>query len=131
MSWDYRCPKCEAMLNPEAGIVLVAARGEARVLAGFHPEPGNYEVHFPPEVSIEGGDIWTFSCPVCHADLVSAENENLCALHLRVGEERQQVLFSRIAGEHATYVVAGGEVAEQHGDHALSYYELAMSMRFI
>jgi len=130
VSWDYRCPKCEAMLNPESGIVLVASREDQRVLAGFHPEPGNYEVHFPPEITIEKGDRWAFSCPVCHADLVSEQNENLCALDLRVGEERKQVLFSRIAGEHATYVVAGGDV-EQHGDDALSYYELAMSLRFI
>jgi hypothetical protein len=118
------------MLNPEATIILVAARGEHRVLAGFHPEPGNYEVHFPPEITIEKGDRWSFSCPVCHVDLVSAKNENLCVLDLREGEEDKCVLFSRIAGEHATYVVAG-ETVEEHGEDALSYYELAMSLRFI
>ena len=129
MGWTYRCTHCGVMLNPHETIMLVAERGDTRVLAGFHPEPGNYEIYFPPEVDLEEGEKWTFSCPVCQADLVSEENDNLCTLDYQEGEEHSKLLFSRIAGERATYLVAEGTVKEKHGEHAQSYFEYLMSVR--
>jgi hypothetical protein len=119
------------MLNPEDAIMLVAERAGTRVLAGFHPAPGNYEVHFPPEVDLVDGQKWKFECPVCHFDLVSADNENLCALELREGDKRRRVLFSRVCGEKATYVVDGDAISERHGEDAKTYFEFDLSLRFI
>ena len=71
MSWSYACPWCGAMLNPDKTIILTAAQGDRRVLIGFHPEPGNYELFLPPDVTIEEGDHWDFFCPVCRENLVT------------------------------------------------------------
>ncbi|MBN1946055.1 MAG: hypothetical protein JW797_10285 [Bradymonadales bacterium] len=131
MSWIYRCPHCNARLNPHDTIILVGARGGQRILAGFHPEPGNYEIFFPPEVELTEGERWDFSCPVCGADLVSDQNENLCVLHAIQDDQESQVVFSRIAGEQATYVVREGAISERHGKHWQTYFEYLMSVRFI
>ena len=129
MSWTYRCPHCRVLLDPHEAIILRAAHAGTRILAGFHPEPGNYEIYFPPDVDLRDGQRWDFFCPVCQADLVSQENENLCALEFQRGEETSRILFSRIAGEKATYVLAEGTVKERHGEHAQSYFEFLMSYR--
>ena len=131
MSWTYRCPHCKAMLNPHDTIILTAARGDTRILAGFHPEPGNYAIYFPPDVELQDGETWDFFCPVCQADLKMEDNENLCLLELQEGERESQILFSRVAGEQATYLVAGGAVTAKLGADAQNYFEYLMSVRFL
>ena len=108
MSWSYSCPWCNAMLNPDKTIILIASQGDARILIGFHPEPGNYELFLPPDVEIAEGDHWEFFCPVCRENLVTGELEDLCELRLFDGPDQHRVFFSRIAGERATLVVSGG-----------------------
>jgi len=124
MSWNYRCPKCAACLNPAETVVLTAARGKAWILVGFHPEPGNYELHLPPDTDIEPGDRWDFFCPVCQENLASEEDDNLCALDLHGDDGRATVLFSRVAGEHATFVVRSSTVQAAFGEH-IDRYDLA------
>ena len=124
MSWNYRCPSCEARLDPGRAIVLVAAHGDQRILIGFHPKPGTYDVYLPPGVDAEDGTLWNFYCPVCHADLATAEDVNLCELELWVDDAPVRILFSRIAGEHATFIVYGGRVREKHGRDASRYDKL-------
>lgn len=134
MSWNYSCPWCGAMLNPDKTIILTASRGEERVLIGFHPEPGNYELFLPPNVTIREGDHWDFFCPVCRENLLTGELEGLCELRVMRDNEEHQVFFSRIAGERATLVVSKGpgkpRVKEEHGDHAERYSQLIMSVRY-
>ncbi len=134
MSWSYSCPWCGAMLNPDKTIILTASRGGERVLIGFHPEPGNYELFLPPNVSISEGDHWDFFCPVCRENLLTGELEGLCELRMVDDDKEQQVFFSRIAGEQATLVVSKGKgkpkVQEKHGDHATRYTERVMPVRF-
>ena len=49
---------------------------------------------------------------MCHSSLESGLDPNLCALDLEEGGAVKRVLFSRVCGEHATYVVTGdGEPA--------------------
>ncbi len=130
MSWTYSCPYCDAMLNPDSTIVLVAEHGERKHLIGFHPEPGNYEIYLPPDVQLEEGVHWDFYCPVCHADLVNGELGDLAELRVRAGDREQRVFFSRIAGEHATLVLSERQVAEQHGPDAAKYTAQLMPVRF-
>jgi len=134
MSWSYACPWCGAMLNPDKTIILTASRGGKRILIGFHPEPGNYQLFLPPGVAIEEGDHWDFFCPVCRENLVTGELEELCELRMMRDSEEHQVFFSRIAGEQATIVVAKGQseptVKEKHGDLAEQYAAQIMPMRF-
>lgn len=127
MKWSYRCPHCKALLNPGATVMLVGIHDDQRLLVGFHPEPGNYEIFFPPECALKEGDIWQFLCPVCQVDLLSNDNDSMCALELLEGDnEPIQVLFSRVAGQQATFIVNQREV-QSYGTHAADIYKhLAM-----
>ena len=118
MRWTYSCPHCSAMLNPDETIVLVAAHGTTRVLMGFHPEPGNYRAYMPPGTPMEPGETWDFSCPLCHASLVSYVDRNLCAIDMHTGGEKHRVYFSRTVGERATFVLSATGDVERHGEHA-------------
>ena len=119
------------MLNPDETIVLVGAQGGRRTLMAFHPEPGNYEIHVPPGTVIEPGSCWDFFCPVCQKSLTTAENQNLCALELVEGDVRRQVLFSRVAGEHATLVMADWRLAGKYGEHAPTYVHHFLQTKYL
>ena len=121
MSWEYRCPKCKTMLNPDSSIVLGAAHAGARMLIGMNPQPGKYEVYLPPKVSCQDGCKWDFFCPLCQEDLKIEEDRNLCELELVLGGENLRILFSRVAGEHATFVLHQDTLKERHGENSDRY----------
>jgi len=129
MRWTYGCPACGAMLNPDNTIILVGVHGSKRILIGFHPEPGNYQIHVPPDTHIELGTRWDFFCPVCQHDLVTDENENLCALTLLDGREHRRVVFSRIAGEKATFVITDQRLERKYGEHLERYLRHFIQLR--
>jgi len=121
-SYSYHCSRCGAMLNPGGIISLVAERNGKRTLIGFPPEPGNYILYTPPRTAFNHGDTYDFLCPVCHADLISRRHRNLCELTLYEDGIRKTVLFSRVAGERATYVLKDDETRpSRHGEHHDKY----------
>lgn len=128
--WTYTCPFCGALLNPERAVILVGGQGDQRVLIGFHPEPGNYELFLPPEATLREGDHWDFFCPVCREDLVNGQLGELVELRLRSGDAEDRVFFSRIAGEHATFILSGRQVQAEHGPHVERYRSRLMPVRF-
>jgi len=130
MHWTYACPACGAFLNPGESVILVGVQDDRRTLMAFNPEPGNYEIHVPPHTHVLPGTRWEFLCPVCQKNLAMAENENLCALDLIEGEARRRVLFSRVAGEHATLVVADKKVTG-YGEHAPTYVNFFLQMKHL
>ena len=133
MSWEYSCPKCQGMLNPGGEIILSASHDDAKVLIGMHPQPGKYEISLPPNVFCEDGTKWDFSCPLCQESLRTKADTNLCELGLLVDGESLRILFSRIAGDHATFVLHEKEVKEKHGEDADRYdpfHELKNYARF-
>jgi hypothetical protein len=120
--WTYRCPRCNGVVNPAGIVHLLGLRGGAQMLIGFHPEPGNYELFAPPEAAFERGDLWSFHCPICQSDLATERQGNLCELQLFTGDgHRRRVLFSRVAGEHATYVERDDGPETILGEHANRY----------
>lgn len=124
MSWSYSCPHCRATLNPREAVVLVAARGDTKVLLQFHPRPGDYKLFKPDDLELVPGEAWSFFCPVCHGNLAVEEGGEFCQLLLRAEGRSRQLLFSRVAGKHATFVLSEGAVEERHGaeaDEAMSY----------
>ena len=132
MSWSYSCPRCGGTLSPDRSVMLCGARGDGnRVLIGFHPQPGNYEIYIPPDADIKDGDKWTFYCPVCGENLASDEDRNLCVLNLTHEGREQQVFFSRIAGEQVTFVVANRKVEEAHGTDSETYRHHMMRLKYI
>ena len=124
MDWKYSCPKCTAILNPGPNIILLGRHEGYDVLLAFHPEPGNYEVSIPHNVTINQGEVWDFFCPVCHGDLALYMDEPLAGLEMTDGLGKwHTVVFSRIAGEQATFVInREAEEVEKHGVD-LSKYE--------
>ena len=55
----------EPMLNPDETIILLGEFEGRRMLVGFHPQPGNYQVYLPPGCDMVAGSRWQLSCPVC------------------------------------------------------------------
>jgi hypothetical protein len=130
MGWTYQCPKCHAMLNPGETVVLVGEHDGLRLLIGFHPQPGNYQIYLPPDVAIAEGEHWSFYCPVCRASLVAGDIADLCELRMLDGDTEHRVFFSRIAGEHATFVVKEREIAQRHGEHVAAYLPRLAPIRY-
>ena len=122
MKWSYACPGCNGVLNPQETIILVALHKDKRLLVGFHPEPGNYTIYTPPGVSVEPGSRWDFYCPLCQTNLSTKENPDLCVIHMLTGARPYRVLFSRVAGRRATFVMGERGIHEQHGDDATHYF---------
>ena len=119
-------------ISPAGAVTLTATQGMAGMLVGLHPEPGNYEIHLPPGVERQPGERWDFFCPVCQESLASRADDNLCVLDLR-GDDKvlRRVLFSRIAGEHATFVLADEGAPEAHGEHAGHYEAADVQMKYL
>lgn len=117
----YECPHCRATLNPNVKIVLQAAKGSNRGLILLSPQPGNYTVHPAENLDLQNGDLLTFRCPVCHADLQSPISKDLAEIGFRnVNGEVGRVSFSRVFGEHATFFIVGEEV-RVYGEDAGRY----------
>ena len=124
MEWIYSCPKCTAILNPGVSIVLLGHYQGCDTLLAFHPEPGNYEVAVPYNMTINRGEVWDFTCPVCHESLNLADEEKLAALDMTDGKGNwHKVIFSRIAGEQATFVIGKGpkSMMVDHGKDKAKY----------
>ncbi len=132
MEWIYSCPKCTAILNPGNSIILVGHHEGCDTLLAFHPEPGNYEVSIPYNITINKREVWEFSCPVCQESLSLDDEETLAALDMTDGLRAwHKVVFSRIAGEYATFVIGRGMESnvERHGMD-LTKYEHCLWQKF-
>ena len=117
----FYCPHCHATLNPNVKIILSAAQGGHHGLILLDPKPGIYESIAADELQLAAGDRVDFQCPICRHGLTSRVDENLAELGLKDREGREgRVDFSRVYGEHATYIVVSGEV-RSYGEHAGQY----------
>lgn len=124
MPWQYLCPKCNATLNPSAKVILLARHEERTILMGFESQPGSFDIYLPPDVELHPGSRWDFMCPVCRAELTLAEDDALCALVVESEGRRHRLLFSRIAGEHASFLFdLEGHLEERYGRAAEAYFQ--------
>ncbi|MBU0756255.1 MAG: hypothetical protein KJ645_14030 [Planctomycetes bacterium] len=124
MEWKYSCPKCTAILNPGKSIILLGHHDGVETLLAFHPEPGNYELGIPYNITINKGETWDFACPVCHGSLNTEDEENLAGLDMTDGYGSwHKVIFSRVAGEQATFVIGrdSEETVEKFGTDLTKY----------
>lgn len=121
MKRAYHCPICQGLLNPGTKVVFVIEHGSARGLVLLSPQLGDYAVVMGETLDLEPGMLCTFRCPVCHADLTSSVDEHLVEINVREPDGGlAKVNFSRIAGEHATFV-RNREGVESFGEHADRY----------
>jgi len=131
MNWNYSCPHCHAMLNPDESIIVLAEHEDTVALVGFHPQPGNYEVYLPPGVEITTGSRWTLSCPVCRKELTTEVSEDLCALDVHTGGDVHRIFFSRVAGEQATFMVTAEGLLKDYGVHTDQYLEHLVHLKYM
>ena len=118
----FNCPKCERTVSTRAGIVLIGQHQKARTLFVFDTRLGSYDHEVADPIDVPPGTVWDFFCPVCGADLTSRHSRRLAGLSMTVGGSTRRVMFSKVASEHATFVL-GGEELEKHGEDSESYTE--------
>ena len=117
----YFCLQCRATLNPNVKLILTMAKGTHRSLILLSPQPGNYRVILPGDVTLRRGDEVEFFCPACGATLRSDVNEHLTEIGFRLEDgTKGRVNFSRKYGEHATYFVTKEQV-RSYGENAAIY----------
>jgi len=121
MKWIYACPHCRATLNPHTKLILAARRGKRRGLILLSPQPGNYKSIIHESFPLAQGDMVEFACPACAAVLTSPASSRLAEVLLVMpGQRARRVEFSRVYGEHATFILDGEKVVP-YGDDAGSY----------
>lgn len=131
MRWTYSCPHCQAVLNPDRSIMLLAEYGGRKLLAGLHPQPGNYEVYLPHDLTAEAGTRWSFSCPVCGQALTTEISEDLCALDVQTNAEKHRIYFSRVVGEQATFMITAEGLLRDYGVHTDRYLEHLVHLKYM
>lgn len=125
MEKNYLCPKCKSYINIGTKIVLSVHVGETqRGLLLFEKELGDYKVKKNDLINYSEGEMVGFFCPICHENLKSEIHENLARI-LIVDENNVEndVLFSRISGEMATYKI-NNDTIEAFGSNKEKYIEL-------
>ncbi len=121
MKKSYLCPHCRAVLNPNVKIVLAVDAGGERGLVLLSAKPGDYRFIADPRLGLREGTFCEFFCPVCSASLTSPADDHFAELLLDRGEgEPGRVEFSRVFGEHATFIVDGRDVTA-YGENADDY----------
>ncbi len=112
MKKTYLCPHCNAVLNPNEKIVFIVDDGDQRGLLLLSAKPGDYRLIADPNFPLVKGRVATFICPVCTKSLTSPVNDNFVEIKLdQGGNALSTVEFSRVFGEHATFILDGREMA--------------------
>lgn len=124
MSRAYLCPQCNGLLNPGTKVIFVIEHGSDRGMVLLSPKLGDYALVLGGAFPLTPGTAYRFRCPICHADLTSPLDRNLVEIFLRAADGTpSRVDFSRIAGEHATFVRGPGGV-QRFGEHAGRYEDV-------
>jgi len=132
MSLSYHCPACDALLNPNVRVVLIARHGDRQGIVLLSSQLGNYQVicdkGFCHEVS--GGELVDFLCPVCHASLTSDVQPQFAELKVvnseNSGHRRCLLRFSRVSEQHATFLYDGDTVKEFGEEAGLYRQDMAI-----
>ncbi len=105
METNYHCPECRSLLNISDKIVLsVRLKNKQNGLLLFEKILGDYNIKKQDILHYREGELVEFFCPICHTTLQSKAHPNLARLIMVQDEmDEFEILFSRIAGEHATY----------------------------
>lgn len=125
------CPHCRGILTIEYHVVFSARRknGQKGLLL-LSPELGDYTIHHDPAFDIQTGEALDLYCPICHARLTFSRNKNLVRVKMfGAGEQEFDIYFSRIMGEHSTYMLEGDNV-KAFGEHSSVYKEYLELMRY-
>ena len=122
MSRSYFCPHCRKLLNPGTKVVFLVENGPDMELVLLSSTLGDYSAVHSRSMEMLDGAIYTFRCPLCRADLTSANDNRFVELLSRDTDDEPPVRvgFSRIHGEHATFLMAETGI-DRFGEHADRY----------
>jgi hypothetical protein len=128
---NFLCPHCRAYLRVWNNIIFIVS-SNLRNLSGIlllNPELGNYNLIHHSSIEFEEGEILNFICPVCRADLTASDiNVNLARIIMLDADDKEyDVYFSKICGEHSTFVIHDDDILEKFGEDNLSYVNYFMS----
>ncbi|MFD1553313.1 hypothetical protein [Putridiphycobacter roseus] len=117
--YKFYCPKCDQELDIAGQIHLKTERengdkGDMYLNTSF----GTYSYKHVPDVVFQKSELVKFSCPKCLETIHSKAHPNYALLTMRVENKFDfEILFSRQAGIHKTYIVTEDGV-ESYGEHA-------------
>jgi len=123
METNYICPKCRSYLNIADKIVLsLKVKDKQEGLILFEKELGNYNIKKHDVIEYQKGDVLGFYCPICHENLAAEDvNSNLAKIIMLDKEGKEfEIVFSKVAGEQATYKLKNNEI-EAFGDDSDKY----------
>ncbi len=118
-NYNFFCPNCDHQLDNSGKIHLKSKRdngesGDMYLSTTF----GAYSYEHVPPVSFPKNEIVLFLCPNCETHLVSKSYPDYTELIMRVEEKFDfEILFSRKAGIHKTYIITEDGV-EKYGEDA-------------
>lgn len=128
---NYLCPHCRSYLRVKNNIIFTI-KSDVKNLKGIlllNPELGNYNLVQHSSIKIEEGETLEFICPVCGVNLTATEiNSNLAKI-IMIDENNKEfdVYFSKICGEHSTFLIQKNNVIERFGKESSSYVNYFMS----
>ncbi len=118
MSFEYCCPHCHSVLNPNVRVVLAAFFGDRKGLVLMSSQLGDYQLICDKGFCrrVENGDMVDFRCPVCSESLTSKKADHFAELEMVDPDQPDQlpakILFSRVCNEKATFVYEGDSMKE-------------------
>ncbi len=127
MTTDYICPHCQSHLVCGDNLVLTveSENNEKRGLIMMNVGLGEYSYLSHPSLKFDDSEIVDFYCPVCRINMKVPEiNDKLIRL-LLIDEKGKEynVYFSRVAGEHSTFIIDKEDVIEHYGEDASAYVD--------
>lgn len=128
MRFEYSCPHCHCVLNPNVHVVLSASCGDQRGLVLMSSKLGDYHLICDKGfcLLVENGTMVDFHCPVCSESLTSKTMDHFSELRMvdpdRPDQHPATIRFSRVCNERATFVYDGESVRE-YGEAARLFHE--------
>ncbi len=116
MSLEYRCPKCNAILNPNIRVILVARFNDRKAIVLMSSRLGDFHIICDNESRsiLHTGEVVEFCCPVCSESLTSPNFDEFAELRVinKANPDHKLCLlrFSRVCDEHATFLYDGDTV---------------------
>ena len=128
---NFLCPHCRAYLRVWNNIIFIvnsSLRNLYSILL-LNPELGNYNLIHHSSIEFEEGEMLNFMCPVCRADLTATGiNINLVKIiMIDENDKEYEIYFSKICGEHSTFLIHDDDIVEKFGKDSSSYVNYFMS----
>ena len=104
--YDYYCPKCDEQLSQNNQVLFNVQRSNREVVKLYlDPKPRSYKYRCEPWSDFQENEVVNFTCPHCKENLESEKYSNFIKITMKVTDKVLfDVFFSRVYGDHRTYV---------------------------